>query len=277
MQYRMLAMDLDGTLTNSRKEVSDKNKEYVQKAAEAGVHIVIASGRPEIAQRKIVERLELRRTGGYMLACNGSHIKEFRKDGEKSLRSITLHPDTIARAAAFARESGVDAFSYNNTGILTENPEGEWLQKEVYNCALPLVYTDCLEETLNKAKIQTHKMVFTASHEDLLLIKEDLEKLLGDDAWVFFSEPHFLEITPPGIDKATSLKWLCAYLDIRPEEVVACGDSGNDISMLKFAGRGVAVGNALPEVKEAADCTVASNDEDGVAEAVGKYILNEAQ
>ena len=167
-------MDLDGTLTNSRKEVSDKNKEYVQKAAEAGVHIVIASGRPEIAQRKIVERLELRRTGGYMLACNGSHIKEFRKDGEKSLRSITLHPDTIARAAAFARESGVDAFSYNNTGILTENPEGEWLQKEVYNCALPLVYTDCLEETLNKAKIQTHKMVFTASHEDLLLIKEDL-------------------------------------------------------------------------------------------------------
>ena len=273
MRFRMLAMDLDGTLTNSRKEVSDRNKENIQLAAEAGVHIVLASGRPEIGQKPIIERLELKRIGGFMLACNGSHIVEIRDGREKSLRSITLDPDTITRASSFARERGVDAFSYNNVGILTENPEGEWLQKEVYNCGRPLVYTECLEETLIKAKIQTHKMVLTASHEDLLAIKEDLKELLGDNAWIFFSEPHFLEVTPPGVDKATSLAWLCDYLGVRPEEVVACGDSGNDISMLQFAGAGVAVGNALPEVKAAADCTVASNDADGVAEAVEKYIL----
>ena len=274
MRCRMLAMDLDGTLTNSRKEISDKNKEYVHRAAEAGVHIVLASGRPEIGQRSIIERLELKRIGGFMLACNGSHIVEFRNGREKSLRSTTLDPDTITQASSFARDRGVDAFSYNSVGILTENPEGEWLQKEVYNCGRPLIYTDCLEESLIKAKIETHKLVITASHEDLLKIKGDLEKLLGDHAWVFFSEPHFLEVTPPGIDKATSLTWLCGHLGIRPEEVIACGDSGNDISMLKFAGVGVAVGNALPEVKAVADCVVASNDEDGVAEAVEQHILH---
>ena len=273
MRCRMLAMDLDGTLTNSRKEVSDRNKEYVHRAAAAGVHIVLASGRPEIGQRNIIQRLELKRTGGFMMACNGSHIVEFREGREKSLRSVTLDPDTITRASVFARENGVDAFSYNSTGILTENPEGEWLQKEVYNCGRPLIYTDCLEETLIKAKIETHKLVITASHEDLLKIKEDLETVLSGDAWVFFSEPHFLEVTPPGVDKATSLSWLCSYLGVSPESVIACGDSGNDISMLRFAGMGVAVGNALPEVKAAADCTVASNDEDGVAEAIEKLIL----
>ena len=116
--------------------------------------------------------------------------------------------------------------------------------------------------------------MLTASHEDLLLIEEEVRALLGDRAWIFFSEPHFLEITPPGLDKATSLAWLCSHLQITPEETAACGDSGNDISMLRFAGLGAAVGNALPEVKEAADCTVASNDEDGVAELVENYVLS---
>lgn len=276
MICKMLAMDLDGTLTNSRKEVSDRNKMCIQQAAEAGVHIVLASGRPEIGQRNVIERLEFAQTGGFMLACNGSHIVEFRDGREKSLRSITLDPDTITRASVFARENGVDAFSYNSVGILTENPEGEWLQKEVYNCGRPLIYTECLEETLIKAKIETHKLVITASHDDLLRIKDELEETLNGDAWVFFSEPHFLEVTPPGVDKATSLTWLCSYLDIAPETVIACGDSGNDISMLKFAGIGVAVGNALPEVKEAADCVVASNDEDGVAEAIETFLLQKS-
>ena len=119
MPYRMLAMDLDGTLTNSRKEISDKNKEYVHRAAGEGVHIVLASGRPEIGQQTVIERLELKRIGGFMMACNGSHIVEFRDGREKSLKSTTLDPDTITRASVFARDNGVDAFSYNSVGILT--------------------------------------------------------------------------------------------------------------------------------------------------------------
>ena len=112
----MLAMDLDGTLTNSRKEVSDRNRDAVRKAAGAGVKIVLASGRPVMGQRNVVERLGLAQAGIYMLACNGSHIVEVRDGREQSLRSIGLDPDVITCLGRFAREdsctqTGADGLS----------------------------------------------------------------------------------------------------------------------------------------------------------------------
>ena len=273
MRYKMLATDLDGTLVNSRKEISDRNKQAVLRAAAAGVRIVLASGRPAIGQRAVRERLELTRIGGFMMACNGSHIVEYRDGREISLRSTSLEPVLIPQICEFARDHDVDALSYNAVGILTENPEGEYLQKEAYNCGLPLIGVDCLEESIIQAKISAHKLVLTAPHEKLLALFDELHEMLGEEATIFFSEPHFLEVTPPGIDKGTSLAWLCGHLGIDPAELIAFGDSGNDIPMLELAGMGVAVENALPETAAASDCVVPSNDEDGVAQAIEQFVL----
>ena len=273
MKYKMLATDLDGTLVDNRKKISDRNKEAIHRAADAGVKIVLASGRPSIGQKAVRERLELTRIGGFMLACNGSHIVEYRNGREISLRSTSLEPVLIPHICEFARDHEVDSLTYNAVGILTENPEGEYLQKEAFNCGLPLIGVDCLEETVLQAKISTHKLVLTAAHEKLAALADDLKEMLNGEANVFFSEPHFLEITPPGIDKGTSLEWLCGHLGIAAEEMIACGDSGNDIPMLRYAGLGIAVENALPETKAAADCIVPSNEEDGVAEAIEKFIF----
>ena len=117
---------------------------------------------------------------------NGDEFPHILHVGSLSMTTMPAR-EACESAVRFARENGVDAFSYNSVGILTENPEGEWLQKEVYNCGRPLIYTECLEETLIKAKIETHKLVITASHDDLLRIKDELEETLNGDAWVFFS------------------------------------------------------------------------------------------
>lgn len=273
MNYKLLATDLDGTLANSRKEISDRNKEAIHKAAAAGVQIVLASGRPAIGQKVVRERLELTRIGGFMLACNGSHIVEYRDGREISLRSCTVEPVLIPKICEFARDHGVDALTYNGVGILTENPDGHYLQLEAFNCGLPLIGVECLEETVLQAKIAAHKLVLTAAHETLAALFDELQELLGDELNIFFSEPHFLEVTPPGIDKGTSLTWLCGHLGIDPAEMIAFGDSGNDVPMLQLAGLGVAVENALPGTKAVADCIVASNDEDGVADAIEQYVL----
>ena len=273
MKYKMLATDLDGTLANSEKKISERNKEALHRAAAAGVHVVLASGRPAIGQKAVLERLELSRIGGFMMACNGSHIVEYRGGREISLRSSALEPVLIPRICEFARDHHVDALTYNAVGILTENPEGEYLQKEKFNCGVPLIGCECLEEAVLQARISAHKLVLTASHETLLALFDELHAMLGTEATVFFSEPHFLEITPPGVDKGTSLAWLCGYLRIDPRELIAFGDSGNDIPMLRLAGMGVAVENALPETKAAADRITASNDDDGVADAVDQYVF----
>ena len=100
-----------------------------------------------------------------------------------------------------------------------------------------------------------------------------LQEEFGEEFSIYRSEPFFVEIMPKNVDKAATLQKLCDYLGITKDDLVACGDGYNDVSMIKFAGVGVAMGNAKPEVKEVADVITGTNDEDGLVDIVNKYFL----
>lgn len=107
--------------------------------------------------------------------------------------------------------------------------------------------------------------------EKLIRLEKELQTLFHDELSIYRSEPYYLEILPPGIDKKNGIKFIADSLSIQVENIIACGDGYNDISMIGYAGLGIAMANANTEVKAAADYITLSNDEDGVAHAVKKF------
>ncbi|MCR1839498.1 Cof-type HAD-IIB family hydrolase [Murimonas intestini] len=268
MKFKLLALDLDGTLTNSRKEVSNENKIAIKKAIDNGVKIVLASGRPVIGMQKVAEELELVKYGGYILAYNGGHIIECKSG--KTIIKETIPFEYYHDICECGKKFGAHTLTYNEKGIIAENDESSYVRKEAYNNSILITKVNNLESVIKEAIV---KFMIVG---DPLKLKETyyyIQDLFKNKLNVFFSEPYFLEITPLGVEKAASLAKLLKYLTIDREELIACGDGLNDISMLKYAGFAVAMGNAYKETKECADYIVATNEKNGVAEAIEKFIL----
>jgi Cof subfamily protein (haloacid dehalogenase superfamily) len=267
MQFKALALDLDGTLTNSRKEVSDGNKEAVRDAIRRGTKIILASGRPEIGVLPVAKDLDLFRLGGYILSYNGGKIIDCTSG--RVIRSKAIPSDCHASICSAAKKFGIDLISYDTKSIIAENTESEYLKIEERCCCCKARKVDSLLEALPDPVI---KFLAMASHEKLIPLKDFLNETLGDRIHAFFSEPFYLEITAKGIEKASSLELLGESLGVRSDELIACGDGFNDISMLRYAGMGVVMGNASDEIKQYGDYIAPTNDDDGVAHVIRKFI-----
>ena len=246
MKYKALALDLDGTLINSEKKLSTKNKKAVMEAAERGVHIILASGRPLFGIEPVAEALELSRVGGYILAYNGGNIINCKT--KEVVYSRNFPPECIHDVCTLAKEHGVYALSYDKDEAV----------RRVEN----------LEQYVN---YPVAKFLIAGEHEKLIPIQQELQKRHGDVIDAFCSADYFLEIVPKNVAKDRSLAALLEKLGLQREELIACGDGMNDISMIEYAGLGAAMENAYPPVKEKADIIAPSNDEDGVAEIIAKY------
>ena len=268
MAYKLLALDLDGTLTNSQKKISDRNRDVLQKAIAQGVHIVLASGRPLIGIERVAKELGLYEKGGYILAYNGGHIIEC-KSGKTIIKKV-LPMEYYHEICECGRMFDVNVLTYNEQGVLAESDTAEYVIKEAYNNSIPIIKVERLEEAILNPVVKF--MIVGEPHKLTYAYKYMQESFKGKLS-VFFSEPYFLEVTPLGIEKSSSLDGLVKYLGIKKEELLACCDGLNDISMLKYAGFAVAMGNAYEETKKYADYIAATNEEDGVAEAVEKFVL----
>lgn len=266
---KLLALDLDGTLTNSKKEVSERNIEYIHKAQECGVKIILASGRPVIGIKKIADVLNLWNNGGYILAYNGGHIIDCAtgKDLVKKTISTKYNHDICEVIRLFKAYP----LSYNGTGVICENDSNQYVQREAYNNSVNITKVHNLEKEITEPVV---KFMIVGEPEELKQVYEYLKEKLNNELNVFFSEPYFLEITPPGIEKASSLDRLVKILGYSRNELMACGDGLNDIPMLDYAGLSVAMENAYDETKKYADYIVKSNEDNGVAEAINRFILN---
>jgi Cof subfamily protein (haloacid dehalogenase superfamily) len=267
MQYKALALDLDGTLTNSNKEISDTNKEAIHDAIREDTKIILASGRPEIGVIPVAKELDLFRLGGYILSYNGGKIVECKSG--RVIRSKTIPTDCYPLICEACREYGITLVSYDSEGIVTEDDESEYLEKEERCCGCKARKVDNLIDALKEPVI---KFLAMGDHEELIPLRDYLNDTLGDQINAFFSEPFFLEITAKGIEKASSLELLNQVLGISSDELIACGDGFNDISMLRYAGMGVVMDNASDEIKQYGDYIAPSNDCDGVAHVIRRFI-----
>lgn len=268
--FRLLALDLDGTLTNNKKQVSHKNKEFILKAQEKGVKVVLASGRPYIGIKRVADELSLWDLGGYILAYNGGQIIDCKT--QENLVKRTIPMEYVHDICDVINHYNVFPLSYNDKGVICENDSNEYVRKEGYNNSIPVIKVESLEEQIVTPVV---KFMVVGDPSELMDSHLYLKELFKGKLNVFFSEPYFMEITPLGIEKASALATLSSLLGTTSKQVMACGDGLNDIPMLEYAGLAIAMGNAYDETKKIADFIVASNEDDGVAEAIQRFILEE--
>lgn len=266
LPYRAIALDLDGTLTNHDKVVTQKTREALLQAEAEGVVIILASGRPTYGIEPVAECLELDKRGGYILSYNGGNIVN-AKTGEKLFAQF-LPDEVIPILYRYAKEKNHALLGYAGNEIITEMPDDQYVKEESRINKMNIRKVENLFEALEP---HPTKLLMTGDPADMLKAENELSEILGDRMDIFRSAPFFLELVPKGIDKAKSLLRLLSKINLTPADMIAFGDGYNDLSMLKLAGMGVAMQNAAPEVRAEADYITLSNEEDGVAAALEHF------
>lgn len=271
MKYKLLVLDVDGTLLNDEKEITPRTLAALLKVQQMGVHIVLASGRPTYGILPVAKKLELGNYGGYILSYNGGQIIN-AQNGEV-LFERRINPEMLPYLEKKARKSGFTLLTYNEDRIITDHADNVHVQEEALLNGMRIE-----EETEFSIAIDfapSKCMLVSDDEQALIGLEEHWRKRLNGTLDVFRSERYFLEVVPCSIDKANTLGILMEKLKVKAEEVMAIGDGVCDFSMIQMAGLGVAMGNAQDSVKICADMITASNEEDGVAIAVEKAILSE--
>ena len=267
--YRAIALDLDGTLTNHDKEVTPITRQALMKAQKDGAHIILASGRPTYGIAPIADHLEINKYDGYVLSYNGGKIVKWQTKEE--IYSNHLPNDVIPILYNYTKEKDHALLGYSGKEIITEMPDDKYVKEESRINKMQIRKINNLMESLEP---NPTKLLMTGDPSLMIKAEEELSELVGNRMDVFRSAPFFIELVPRGIDKAQSLNRLLGLIGLTPNDMIAFGDGYNDLSMLKLAGIGVAMANAVPEVRAEADFITKSNEEDGVAFAIQKFCYN---
>lgn len=268
MKYKMIVLDLDGTLTNSKKEITAVTYHALMNAQKHGTIVVLASGRPTYGIVPLAHQLQLSEYGGYILAYNGGKITNC------ATKTVTfnqeLQPQTVPYLYEAAMSYGLNILTYKGNSILATSDSDEYVKHEAFINKMPIVQAQYF---LHEIEYPVNKCLIVGNPTRLHELEVELLPKLRGTVDLYRSADYFLECVPPGIDKANSIKKLISQLHINSEEVIACGDGYNDLSMIVYAGLGVAMQNAAEEVKQKANYVTLSNEEDGVAHVINKFIL----
>jgi Cof subfamily protein (haloacid dehalogenase superfamily) len=271
---KLVALDLDGTTLNDDRVISQRNREVMQRAADEGVYVVIATGRPLSAVPKDVFEIEGIR---YVLTSNGARITDVYE--KKAFYENCLSPLAVEKAVELLRqhdyiiECFIDGIAYIDGPYFYKIKETRLSYRNVeyiLNTRNPVdnIYDFLLE---HKHEIENININFEDISEKPAM-REKLQEL--PETTITTSFDHNLEIGGATTSKAEALRQMGKILDIKPEEMMAIGDSPNDMAMMLSSGFPVAVGNAKDEVKAIAKYIAPTNDEDGVAVAIEKFVLN---
>lgn len=266
MGRKMLVLDIDGTLTNSRKEITPETKKAVRGIMEEGHIAVIASGRPTKGIRKAAAELELARYGGFALSYNGARITEMKSG--RDIFQKKLERCFVPRICDFAIQRDMGMMTYEGDFAIAGTKVDKYMELETRINDIAIKRPENFGEYVN---FDVFKCLLTAEADRAETLEKEMADVFGDTVSVYRSEPFFIEVMPKGVNKAAGIEILLERTGIKREDVVCCGDGFNDLSMIRFAGTGVAMANAREEVKKAADFVTLSNDDDGVAFAIKKF------
>lgn len=271
LPYSIIALDLDGTLTNSEKIITPRTFDALMKAQREGVRLVLASGRPTYGIAALANKLQLADYGGYVLSYNGGRIIDWCE--KTVIFSQVVDQKLVPILYDFAEKAQLPIVTYLPEAILASKNEGEYLAEEARINGMPVVVAqNFVEEAMQIAGGST-KFLIPGEPEQLIQLESEMKAALSEQMEVFRSAPFFLELPPKGIDKAQSLQRLLTHLGLERESLMAFGDGFNDLSMIQFAGKGVAMANAVEEVKSIADFVTTSNEEDGIAHALEQLLF----
>ena len=273
MKYKLLVLDVDGTLLNDEREISKRTLAALLKVQQMGVRIVLASGRPTYGLMPLAKTLELGNYGGFVLSYNGCQI--IKAQNGEILFERRINPEMLPYLEKKARKNGFAIFTYHDDTLITDSPDNEYIKNEALLNNLKIIREDEFSIAIDFAPCKC--MLVSDKEKALIGLEQHWEKRLAGTLDAFRSEPYFLEVVPCGVNKANTLGALLEHLGVTREEVIAVGDGVCDVTMLQLAGMGVAMGHSQDSVKVCADYVTASNEEDGVALAVEKLILAEVR
>ena len=168
----------------------------------------------------------------------------------------------------FARENGCGLITYLGDEVISAFAPDRYVEIEARINGLPI---RTVERFVEFVDFDINKCLMTADPDRAEELERRLQEKYGDVASIYRSEPYFIEIMPKNVDKAASLEKMLPALGVTRENTVCCGDGFNDISMIRYAGLGVAMGNAQQAVKDAADYITGTNDEDGLVEVIRRF------
>lgn len=271
MSYKLLVLDIDGTATNSKKEVTPRTREAVIRLQEKGIPVAIASGRPTPGVAPVAEEFLFGKYGSYTLSYNGARITNWKT--KECIYSKVL-PSSLPRSLykdACRFDTGIITYEPNDSAILCGRHIDEYVELESRICQIP-IHT-CDGDFPERVAFPVNKCLLTGSPDDMERIEPLIAEKYQHEATVFRSEPFYLEVMPKNVDKAYCLSKLLKILGLKREEMVCCGDSYNDLTMIQYAGLGVAMANAKPVIKDVADFITLSNDDDGIAHVIEKFFL----
>ncbi len=268
MAEKILVLDIDGTLTTSQKDISPETKRAIMEIQERGHLVMLASGRPTPGMMRYAKELELERNGGYLLSFNGARIINC-KTGDIVFQKV-LPRQIIPGLYRFAIEHDLGLITYLGDHVILGTRSDEYVELEAKINGIPIRPVD---NFVSFVDFDVNKCLMTAPPEKAEKCMKLLQEKYKDTLSIYRSEPFFIEIMPKNIDKATSLDRMLETVGLKREDAICCGDGYNDISMISYAGVGVAMKNAREEVKQAADyITEKTNDEDGLVEVINKFI-----
>ena len=255
---KLIATDMDGTLLDSNAELSNYNKEILKALIKNGIEIIFATGRPFESVKKFKDAIN---NDNCSIICNGAAIAD---TNGKFLYTKSMDENSSKMI--------IDLFNKNKNEIcLNIYSDGKYyISEEGFYFKKYIEREEIKNRIIGLEKIEVFefvKVLFLGEHKELLRLQATINKSI-QNADAVFSHPEFLEIIPKGVNKANALKWLCDKKKIDYKNVMAFGDNYNDLDMINLAGIGVAVKNAVADVKNNADYIAPSHEENGV----GKFL-----
>lgn len=269
--YKLICVDLDGTLLDGKQQISEKNKQAINDAIDAGLEVAIVSGRPNCFTIRIIEQINDKM--GH-ITFNGAYYRIANKT-----KTFPIEQSVLKRLAKIAMDNNMTVYFKNkNLSLCTKEDRG-YLDYDKYKDQIPkrdimdMHYHVDLVDYLEHNKMEVLKIMFLVDEREIFdkvatQIYEDTKGLH------VFEYPHFLEMSSNHTSKGLAIEDVCKELNIDLSQVVCIGDNLNDVPMLKVAGLSVAMGNAVEEVKEMCDVITTSNEENGVAHAIYTHVLN---
>lgn len=277
MTIKVIAMDVDGTLINGDRKISDETKKALRKAQDTGVKLILASGRPTTGLMDLAKELNMDKHHGLLVAYNGSRVLDVQtqeilfdetmtiEEGKAVLEHLKqfdvtpmiikdnyLHVNDVYRCFLQVKGEPFNIIQYESRGgkfHLCEQPD----------------LAAFVDFPLNKILIAGEADYLAAQHQNISAPFKDTLSCM-------FTAPFYFEVTAKGIDKAKALDTVLGAMGYSADEMIAFGDGQNDASMVRYAGIGVAMGNAVEELKQAADEITLSNEEDGIAHSLYQHM-----
>lgn len=291
--YKLIAVDLDGTLLNSYGDISEKNKNSIKKSMEKGAEVVIASGRPVSSAKAYANEAGANK---YVICGNGSVLYDIQKeqilynksiDKQKVLQIIKICEENSIFYSIYTENLTIaKSLNYNILFYNNENkkmPDDKKTNIKIINNIYKYLEDNPNTEILKITVCDENSIIFGGIVKrlkeikdiDVLEVQHMARKVITSGTKEIKIEYHYTEITSKNVNKWNAIEKLADILKIQKEEIMAIGDNMNDKEMIENAGLGIIMENSAPYMKKFADKVVSNNNEDGVSEALEKYVLNE--